>query len=150
MAVVTIRSDFGAQENKICPCFHFPPSICHEMVELDPIILVFLNAELSFKSNFSLSSFTFIKRLFSSCPFSAIRMVSSAYLRLLIFVPAILILACDSSSLAYRMMDSAYKLNRQGDHIQPSYTCFPVLNQSFVPCPVLMVASWPIYGFLRK
>ena len=24
MAVVIVRSDFGAQENKICHCFHFP------------------------------------------------------------------------------------------------------------------------------
>ena len=41
----------------------------------------------SFKPTFSLSSFTFIKRLFSSSSFSAIRVVSSAYLRLLIFLP---------------------------------------------------------------
>ena len=38
---------------------------------------------LSFKPTFSLSSFTFIKRLFSSSSLSAIRVVSSAYLRLL-------------------------------------------------------------------
>src|SRR5574341_7938 len=43
---------------------------------------------LSFKPTFSLSSFTFIKRLFSSS-LSAIRVVSSAYLRLLIFLPEI-------------------------------------------------------------
>ena len=30
MAAVTICSDFGAQENKVCHCFHFPPSICHD------------------------------------------------------------------------------------------------------------------------
>ena len=51
---------------------------------------------LSFKPAFSLSSFTFIRRLFSSSSLSAIRVVSSAYLRLLIFLPAILILACAS------------------------------------------------------
>ena len=39
-------------------------------------------------------------------------MVSSAYLRLLIFLPAILIPACASSSPAFLMMYSAYKLNR--------------------------------------
>ena len=33
--VVTVHSDFGAQENKICHCFHFSPSICHEVMELD-------------------------------------------------------------------------------------------------------------------
>ena len=45
---------------------------------------------LSFKPTFSLSSFTFIKRLFSSSSLSAIMVVSSGYLRLLIFSPAIL------------------------------------------------------------
>src|SRR5574341_1452715 len=70
---------------------------------------------LSFKPTFSFSSFTFIKRLFSFSSLSAISVVSSAYLRLLIFLPAILIPACASSSLAFLMMYSAYKLNTQGD-----------------------------------
>ena len=76
------------------------PFICHEVMGLDAMILVFWM--LSFKPIFSLSSFTFIKRLLSSS-FSAIRVVSSAYLRLLIFFPAIFIPACVSSSemLAY-------------------------------------------------
>ena len=39
MAAVTICSDFGAQENKICHCFHFSPSICHEVMGLDAMIL---------------------------------------------------------------------------------------------------------------
>ena len=69
----------------------------------------------SLKPAFSLSCFTFIKRLFSTSSFSAIRVVSSAYLRLLIFLLAILIdPAYDSSSLAFCMMYSAYKLNKQG------------------------------------
>ena len=54
------------------------PSICHEVMGPDAMILVFWM--LSFKPTFSLSSFTFIKRLFSSCSLSAIRVVSSAYL----------------------------------------------------------------------
>ena len=33
------------------------------------------------------------------------------------------------------MMYSAYKLNKQGDNIQP----FPIWNQSVVPCPVLLL-----------
>src|SRR5574337_510375 len=64
---------------------------------------------LSFKPAFSLSSFTVIKRLFSSL-LSAIRVVSSAYLRLLIFLLAILIPACASSSPVFLMMYSACKL----------------------------------------
>ena len=83
----------------------------------DAMILVFWM--LSFKPTFSLSSFTFIKRLFSSSSLSAIRVLSSAYLRILIFLPAILILACASSSPAFLTMYSAYKLNKQGDSIQP-------------------------------
>ena len=58
---------------------------------------------LNFKPAFSLSSFTVFKRLFSSSQLSAIRVVSSAYLRLLIFLPANLIPACDSSSLAFHI-----------------------------------------------
>ena len=64
------------------------PSICHEVMGPDPIILVFWM--LSLKPTFSLSSFTFIKKLFSSL-LSAIRVVSSAYL---IFLPAFVIPAC--------------------------------------------------------
>ena len=75
---------------------------------LDTMILVFWM--LSFKPAFSLSSFTFIKRLFSSSSLSAIRVVSSAYLRWLIFLPAILIPAFASSSSAFHMMYTAYKL----------------------------------------
>ena len=60
---------------------------------------------------------TFIKRLFSSSLLSAIRVVSSSYLKLLIFLPVTLIAACASSSLAFHMMYSAYKLNKQGDNI---------------------------------
>ena len=55
------------------------PSICHEVMGPDAMILVFWM--LNFKPAFSLSSFTFIKRLFSSSSLFAIRVVSSAYLR---------------------------------------------------------------------
>ena len=104
---------------------------------------------LSFKPTFSLSSFTFIKSLFSSS-LSAIRVVSSAYLRLLLFLLAVLIPACVSSTPAFLMMCSAYKLNKQGDNIQPWLTPFPIWNQSVVPCPILTFASWPAYRFLKE
>ena len=93
------------------------PSICYEVMELDAMILIFLM--LSFKPTFPLSSFTFIKKLFNSYSLSAIRVVSSSYLRLLIFLLAILIPACDSSSSAFLIIYLAYKLNKQGDIIQP-------------------------------
>ena len=48
------------------------------------------------------------------------------------------------------MMYSAYKLNKQGDNIQPWRTPFLIWNQSVVPCPVLTVTSWPAYRFLKR
>ena len=47
-------------------------------------------------------------------------------------------------------MYSVWKLNKQGDNIQPWCTPFLIWNQSVVPCPVLTVASWPAYRFLRR
>ena len=91
---------------------------------------------LDFKPTFSLSSFTFMKRLFCSSSLSAIKVVLSAYLRLLIFLLAILIPTCASFSPAFLTMYSAYKLIKQGDNIQPRCTPFPIWNQSVVPCPV--------------
>ena len=92
-------------QNKVCHCFHcFPIYLpwsdgirCHDLRFW----------MLSFKPAFSLSSFTFIKRLFSSSSLSAVRVEASAYLRLLIFLLASLIPAFASSSLAFHMMYSA-------------------------------------------
>ena len=99
------------------------PSICREVMGPDAMVLVFWM--LSFKPVFSLSSFTFTKRLFSSPSLSAISMVSSAYLRLLIFLLAILIPACASSSPAFHMMYSAYTLNKVGQQINSRVKSFP-------------------------
>ena len=115
MAAVTICSDFGVQENKICHCFRFFPiylpwgdgTRCHH--------LSYLNVE--FQASFFTLLYLYQEAL-SSSSLSAIRVVSSAYLRLLIFLLAILIPACASSTLAFHMMYSAYKLNKQGDNIQ--------------------------------
>ena len=85
-------------------------SICHEVMGPDTMILAFWM--LSFKPASSLSSFTLIKRLFTSSLLSATRVVSSGYLRLLIFLLAILIPVCALSSWAFCMIQSAYKLSR--------------------------------------
>ena len=74
--------------------------------------------------------------------------MSSAYLRLLIFLPAILIPACASSSPTFLMMYSACKLNEQGENIQPLRTPFPVIiiiyNQSqSVSLSVKSDSLWP-------
>ena len=78
------------------------------------------------------------------------RVVSSIHLRLLIFLPSILISACASSSPAFHRMDITYKLNKQGDNIHTWRTPFPIWNQSLVPCLDLTVASWPEYRLFRR
>ena len=105
---------------------------------------------LSFKPAFSLSSFTFIKRLFSSYSPSVIRVMSSAYLRLWIFLLAVLIPVCASSKPVFLVMYSAYKLNKQGDNIKSLCTSFPIWNQSLVPCPIPTVAPSPTCRFFRR
>ena len=122
-----IHSDFGAKENKIYHCFHLIPIHlplkdgigCHDLSFW----------MLNFKSSFSL----FDRHQEALCSSSAIRVVSSAYLKLLIFLHAILIPVYELSSLAFSMTYSACKLNKQVDNIQPWHTPFPVLNQSVVP-----------------
>ena len=70
MAAITICSDFGAQKWKLATVSTVSPSICHEVMGPDAMILVFWM--LRFKPTFSLSSFAFFKRLFAkllqSCP----------------------------------------------------------------------------------
>ena len=87
------------KKGKSVPVSTFSPSICHITMAPDAMILVFLI--LSFKPTFSLSSFTLIKRFFSFSLLSAVRVVSSTYLRLLISLLAILIPACNSSGQAF-------------------------------------------------
>ena len=112
MGAITMCSDFGAPQNNIWHCFH----CFHIYIPWSDRIrcqdLSFWS--LSFKPIFSLSSFTFIKRLLSSSSLSAIRVVWYAYLRLLIILPAILIPAYASSSPAFLMMYFEYKLKKQG------------------------------------
>ena len=96
------------------------------MIGSDATFFIFFM--LSFKPAFSLSSFT----PFSSSSLYAIRVVSSAYLRLLVFLWSVFIPVYDSFSLEFLMMYTAYRLNKQGDNIQPCYTPFPILNQSTV------------------
>ena len=144
MAAVTICSDFRAQEEEICHYFHLFPSICHEV--MGPCFFSYLVLSWLFHS----SSFTLDKRLFSSSSLTAVRVVSSTYLRLFMFLPPVLIPACNSPSLAFLIMSSACRLNKQGDSSQPCCTPFLILNQSVVPYRVLTVASWPAYRFLRR
>ena len=75
IAAVTVCSDFEAQENKICHCFHFFPFylLCSYETRCHDLSFWML----SFKLTFSLSSFTLNERLFSFSSLSVIREVSS-------------------------------------------------------------------------
>ena len=127
------------------------PSIYREVMKPAALILVFLM--LNFKPAFSLSSFTFIKRLFSSSLLSDRRVVSFAYL----FLPAILIPACASSSLTFHKMYSAFKLNKQGDNIQPWHTPLADLEDSrskrwskFTEFTFLFKSSLSIHSYISQ
>ena len=139
MAAVTIHSDFGAQEYNFCHYFHVFPSICHDLMGPDAMIL--LSVILSFKPAFSFSSFTFIKRLLSSFSLSAVRVVSPACLSLLTFPQAVLTPGCASPSHALCVLYCAHQLNKQDNNMQAWGTLFPIYNQSVVPCPVLIIVS---------
>ena len=144
MAAVTICSDFGAPKNNL-PLF---PSICYEVIGPDAMILVFWI--LSFKPAVSLSSFTLIKRLFSSS------LSATRWYHVYIWDDIIDISSnnLDSSLCfiqpSFHTLYSAYKLNKQDDDIQPWSTPFPIWNQSVVPCPVLTVVSWASDRFLKR
>ena len=107
MAAVTVCRFWSPRKENVTAST-FSPSICHEVMGPDSMILVCLML-------FHTSFFTLLFHPLQEAKFlllSAIRVVSSAYLRLLIFHPAILIPACASSSPAFCMIYSAYKLNR--------------------------------------
>ena len=131
MAAVSICSDLGAPQNKLSHCFHCFPIY---LPRSDGTDLSVLNVE--FQANFFTLLFYLQEALLFS--FSAIRVVSSADLKLLIFLSAILIPACASSSPPFHVM---YSADKQGDKIQPEHTPFPIWNQFFVPCQVLTVIS---------
>ena len=64
MSAVTIHREFGAQWNIVCHCFHCVPIYLPWSVGFRCFDLSFWM--LNFKITFSLSSYTFIKRFFSS------------------------------------------------------------------------------------
>ena len=123
------------------------PSICHVVMGLDAMTLVFECWVLSqlFYSHLSCSSRGSLVPL-HFLPLEWYHLLTWGF----DISPGNLILPCDSSTLAFCMMYSTNKLNKQGDNVQPWRTSFPIWNQSVVPCPVLTVASWPAYKFLKR
>ena len=148
MIAVTVCNNLGAQENKICHCFHFFPLYLPWSDGTSYQDLSFWI--LSFKPAFSLSSFTLIKWLFNSCSLCAIRVGIICISNVVDISPGNL-----DSNLCFIQPGILHDVlcivvKQQGDNIQPCHTPFPILKQSVVPCKVLTVASWPTYKFLRR
>ena len=148
MAAVTLYSDFGTQEEKnrsLLPLF--PHLFAMKFWDQMPWSWFFECWVLSqlFHSTPSPSSRGSLVPL-HFLPVECITCISE----IVDISPAALIPACISSSLVFHMMYPGYKLNKQGDNIQPCHTSFLILNQSVVQCKDLTVASWPAYTFLRK
>ena len=118
------------------PC----PAICLEVMGAAAIIFVFECWVLGqlFHSLLSPSSRGSLVPLW----LVPIRMMSSAYLRLLIFLSAVLIAHRASFSLVFCVMYFVYRLNKQGDNIQPWHTpdfepvycCMSGSNCCFLTC----------------
>ena len=130
MAAVTICSDFGASQKKVCHCLPgFPIYLpwrdgtrCHDITFW----------MLSFRPTFSLSFFTFFKRLF--------RVVVTCIYEIVNISPN------NFDSSLWFIQPSIHSLC----NIQPWRTPFPIWNQSIALRPVLTVASCPAYKFLRR
>ena len=147
MAAITICSDFGAQKNKVNHCFHCFPHLFAMKWWVQMLWSYFsecwvfrqlFHFLLSLSSRGSTILLHFLHKGGVIC-ISEVIDIS----------PSNLDSSLCSSSPAFLMMYSAYKLNKQGDNIQLWHTLFPIWNQSVVPCPVLTVASWMHKDFSR-
>ena len=121
------------------------PSMCHEMTGPDAKIFIFW--VLTFKPAFSLSFFTYIKRLFSSSSLSANKGG-------VIYVSEFIDIFFQQSWFQL-VIHPAWHFTWCALHISlisrvTIHTPFPIWNQSVVPCLVLTVTSWPTYRFLRR
>ena len=145
MTAVTIHSDFGTQEYKICLFPLFPHLFAMKWWDQKPCSSFFECWVLS-------------QVFHSLSPSSRSSLVPLHFLPLKWYHLHIWVcwyfsqqswFQLDSPSPAFCIMYFAYKLNKQGDNIQSWCTPFPILNQSVVPLPVITVASWPAFRFLR-
>ena len=122
------------------------PSICHEVLGLDAMIFIFwiLSFKPAFHSSLSPSSRDSLVPL-CFLPLQWCHLYFWGYWYFSQQSWFQLVLEC-----VFCMLYPVYKLNKQGDSIQPWHTPFSIWNQSVVPCPVLTVASWPAYRFLKR
>ena len=102
-------------------CWDWMPWSCVWMLNFKPVFFFFTFLFHLHQEALSLSSSSL----------STLRMVSSAYLRLLVFLLEFCLPACDSSGPTFCMMYPAYKLNKQDDNRKPWCTPFPTLKPAY-------------------
>ena len=129
MAAVTICSDFGAQENKICNCLHFCPSIWHEVMGPDAKILVFW--KVSFKPAFHFplshsSRSSLVPLYFLPLKWYYLHIWSCWYFSWQSWFQLVI------HQASYFTWYILHILNKLGDNIQPFCTSLPILAQSVV------------------
>ena len=145
MAAVTICSDFGAQENKVSL---FPHLFAMNWWDQMPWFSFFECWVLSQLFHSSLSSS-------SRCSLVPFHFLPWGWYYLHIWCYWYFSWQCWFNLELHSAQHFSWcilhvSLNKQGDNMQPWCTPFPVLNQFVVPCPVLTIASWPVYRFLRR
>ena len=126
----------------------FPLSICHEVMVPDVIILVFkcwVLSQLLYSLLFPSPSSYLVPLHFMLLESYHLYIWGYWY-----FSQQSQFQLESNSSMSFCMMYSAYKLNKQGDNIEPCCTPFPILKHSIVPCPVLNLPSWPTYRFFLR
>ena len=124
----------------------YSPSICHAVMKLDAMTLVFecwvlsqlFYSHLSCSSRGSLVPLHFLPLGDINCICEAVDISPGNLDSSLWFI---------QSSISHDVLCIYIKYS---DNIQPWCTPFPIWNQSIVPCKVLTVASWPAYRFLRS
>ena len=153
MAAVTICSDFGAQEKKVCHCFHCFP-ICRAAMGPDAMSLFFECWVLSqlFHSLLSLSSRgSLVPLCFLSYGWCHLHIWDYWYFSWQSWFQLVLHPARHFAWCALHISSisrvTIYSLDRMTGW---QYTPFLIWNQFIVPCPVLTVASWSTYRFLRR
>ena len=147
MAAVTICSDFGAQENNACHCFHYfliylswsDGTRCHDLIFECWVLSQLFHSPLSPSSRGSLVPLGFLPWGWCHLHTEVIDISPSNLVSSLCFI---------QPHILHDVV--SYKLNKPGDNIQSWCTPFIIWNQSILPCPVLTVASWPAYRVFRR
>ena len=134
------------KKRKICHSFTFSTSICCEVTGPDAMIFIFW--KLSFNPAFSLSSFTFIKRIFSSSSLSASKVLSSAY-QLLIFPLGIWMQPVIHPPWHFASCALHISCISTGTACSQSYS-FPNFETIYCSMSSSNSISWPAYKFLRR